>query len=600
MFGFLKSLFRPPSQQEIKDATGRKLYNIERRRRMKTIPNNEKLLPNNGTGRAVLSNITKEEHKMTKMRLDELLKRNNLSTSARPSIRVNKSDNTKRVTFTVPFLTLNKLTSARIYLNSIKNEQQNRGQFKNIEIVNVNKSNTNNSTLKFTLSSSKNMTIPIPQHFVEKIYGVDVPLFKKSKVKKEDLVNWSKYRRVGENIKYVKDLIDVSEFFETKPLQKLYGPTGPWQTYGDRVALKVEEMRRVLDPKNIPKILGTTYQQSNALELQLSEVMTKYIELEKRVFKSKTRIDVQQRLYKEYIGTQSGNPNENKKNLPKVCNIPSNWKATWMKNAKNNKNTNNQDSVPIKQLFRTIGSIRYPDSDKMQCPLTKRNDVWQYEFNRRRRNNNAIDSNDSWLKLLYEREGYVETLKIAHEHIDFLLNELVEYYKMKVQTERIRQNAKNNSRKKSLDIELAWELYDICNKCKLNEHPMFRVCAGFKVLNSPNPEDSQFMDRFRYMVHNKPQKEKRSESVNDDVKYVLTQSDLKYFFMSSDLYDNSKYMIKKVEYSNSNSNSNVIYFKSDKCSTRIKMSLLERGKPAKSGFFFLAWPTLHDASEYYK
>ena len=175
-----------------------------------------------------------------------MLKKNNLSTSARPRFRVNKNEKTKSVTFIVPFSTLNKLTSARDYLNSMKN----RGQFKNIDIINVNKSNTNESTLTFTLSSSKNMTIPIPEHFVEKIYGVDVDLFKKSKIKKEDVINWSKYRRVGKKIKYVKHLVDVSEFFETKNLQKLYGRTGPWEKYGDRVALKVEEMRRVVDPKN--------------------------------------------------------------------------------------------------------------------------------------------------------------------------------------------------------------------------------------------------------------------------------------------------------------------------------------------------------------
>ena len=98
MFGFLKSLFAPPSQQAIKDATGRKLYNVERRRRMRTIPNN-------GGGRVILNNLKKESNKMTERRLDELLKKNNLSTSARPRFRVNKNEKTKSVTFIVPFST---------------------------------------------------------------------------------------------------------------------------------------------------------------------------------------------------------------------------------------------------------------------------------------------------------------------------------------------------------------------------------------------------------------------------------------------------------------------------------------------------------------
>jgi len=599
MFGFLKSLFAPPSQQAIKDATGRKLYNVERRRRMRTIPNN-------GGGRVILNNLKKESNKMTERRLDELLKKNNLSTSARPRFRVNKNEKTKSVTFIVPFSTLNKLTSARLYLNSMKrdpsNEKRNRGQFKNIDIINVNKYKNNESTLTFTLSSSKNMTIPIPEHFVEKIYGVDVDLFKKSKIKKEDVINWSKYRRVGKKIKYVKHLVDVSELFETNPLlQKLYGPSGPWETYGGRVASKVEEMRRVVDPKNFVKFLGTTSQQSNALGAQLFEAMKTYIDLEERVFKTKTRIDVQP-LYRDYIAKQ-----EHQQNLilatqhdPTFCNIPSHWREHFIKATMSNEQ--------LFQFFHTIGSIRYPHSD-VPCPLTKRNDVWKYELNKKRIVNTQINSNDSWLNLLYEREGYVETLKKAHEYIEFCLKELVKYYKMKVSLER-RKNAKNGENK-SLDIELAWELYSICEKSKLHENPMFRVCAGFRVLNSPNPQDSKFMDRFRYMVHNRPQKTKRSElplleanyfSNLPIVEYILTQDDVKYFFMSSDLYNSSKYIINKVD---NNKRDVTFLYKNSNCSPKYGgMSLLEQGgkqsKQNKSGNLFLAWPTLHDASVYYK
>lgn len=738
MFGFLKSLFAPPSQQAIKDATGRKLFNDERRRRMRTIKMSNEKAPNNGGGRVNLNGLKKESNKMVERRLDELLKKNDLSTSARPNVKVNKNDKTKLVTFIVPFSTPNKLTSARVYLNSMKNDKQNRGQFKNINIVNV---NTNDSILTFTLSSSKNMTIPIPQHFVEKIYGVDVDLFKKSKIKKEDVMNWSKYRRVGKKIKYVKHLVDVSELFETKPFQKLYGPAGPWETYGDRVASKVEEMRRVVDPKNFVKFLGTTSQQSNAIGAQLFEAMKTYIDLEERVFKNKTKIDVQP-LYRDYIAAQRGRLILGAEHLPKFCNIPFDWRVhlvhatmldsnnertgtnigapaaafDMLSNAARNNFANRLEGVPgapgapggvggtwidfqlhlvqsmnvalttggavigaakvgndqnvkvnallvryrpdgtrthktinhmngslppdasafyynlflkkyrpfLKQSFHTIGSIRYPHADDVPCPLTKRNDVWQYEFTKKRHVNTVINSDDSWLKLLYEREGYVETLKKAHEYIEFCLNELVKYYKMKVPVERRRLNANNNEKQKTLDINLAWELYSICEKSKLYEHPMFRVCAGFRVLNSPNPQGSKFMDRFRYMVHNRPQQNSRSEPppiTNNfknlsNVEYILTQNDVKYFFMSSDLYDSSKYMIKKFAHNNvtdstpfertnntkNNKGDNVPQLDCSPLSNE-GMKLLEQNKQTKqtkSGNFLLAWPTLHDASAYYK
>lgn len=704
MFGFLKSLFKPPSQQSIKDVAGRKLYHNERRRHMRTMMSNEKA-PNNGDGRVILNNMKKESNRMTKRRLDELLKKNNLSTSNRPRVKVNKNDKTKMVTFFVPFSTRNKLTTAKGYLNLMQSENRNRGQFKNIDIINV---NTNDSILTFTLSSSKNMTIPIPEHFVEKIYGVDVDLFKKSsKIKKEDVINWSKYRRVGKKIKYVKHLVDVSELFETKPLQRLYGPGGPWQTYGERVASRVQEMKRVVDPKNFVKFLGPTSQQSNALGAQLFEAMKTYIDLEKRVFKNKTKIDVQP-LYRDYIAAQRNRLIDDGKNLPRFCNIPFGWRVHLVHATMNDRNTEstgvnitastmqgfdmlsnafrqnfatrlegapggvggtwidfqlhlrdansllnrynptgkrvnkmanymNGSQQPnshafyynlflkkyrpfLKQSFHTIGSIRYPHADNVPCPLTKRNDVWQYEFTKERRVNTQINSDDSWLKLLYKREGYVETLKTAHEYIELCLNELVEYYKTKVSLERRKTRAETYDAMKNIDIELAWELYSICEKSRLDDHPMFRVCAGFRVLNSSNPQGSKFMDRFRFMVHNRPQKDKRSEPPVADnnlqnlsnVEYILTQNDVKYFFLSSDLYTKPQYMIRKVEHRNNDGKSFNKTNNTKKndgntvpqldCSPLRNegMKLLELDKTDQSGKLFLAWPTLHDASAYYK
>jgi hypothetical protein len=130
------------------------------------------------------------------------------------------------------------------------------------------------------------------------------------------------------------------------------------------------------------------------------------------------------------------------------------------------------------------------------------------------------------------------------------------------------------------------------------------------------------MDRFRFMVHNRPQQTSRSEppavvgnnlASLSNVEYILTQNDVKYFFMSSDVYSSSKYMINKVK---QNTATDSISFKKANntknggghtvpqldCSplSNEGMKLLEQYNTAQSGNFFLAWPTLHDASAYYK
>ena len=710
MFTFFKSLFKPPSAQEIKAVTNQRLQNAKLRRRMRTVElKNTEKAPNNGTGRANLRNMPLNAQKMTIRSLDDLLKKNDLSTNARPSFRVNNNKNGKRVTFTVPFSTPNKFTSAMSYLKSMKSETENRGQFKNIEIVSVNPNP--NSTLTFTLSSSKNMTVPLPQYFVQKMLGVDVALHKKSKITEEDVINWSKYwnlEKMGKDIKYVQDLIKVDEFFEGKFQRKKYGF---WHKYAPHIAKRVEDMRRVIDPKNIPKILGENPKEEDAYELVLMSAMKQYLHLEKRVYKTKkARHDVKS-LYKKYR-TDNTTLVENGMHLPKFCNIPYDWRVhlvhntmkmgdtnepatrmneiqmnlfgntnpggTWndftshlvkhvrskwdewdesnnqimntaMGEYKKNGHVNNKKinfmektmnvmsnefrdiSTPseryytfllrkyrpfIRQSFHTIGSIRYPHSPLTQCPFTKRDDVWEYEFKRSMGRNTKVDG-DTWIEILSEREGFVQDLKAAHEEIDNTLDKLVEFYKLKVLREITRKKASTPDKSKRVDIDLAWELYSICEKCELHQHPMFRVCAGFRALNASNPRDSKFMDRFRYMVHNRPDRPDRSEPDHPDnmahVEFVLTQSDVKYFFLSADIYKSTQhYMMKAIDHNKSRSALNEQNFTKNRngrvkpqlgCDTLFRndtVKLLEGSTDERIGNVLLAWPTLHDAFEYYK
>lgn len=670
MFAYLKGLFEPPSQQKIKAATNQRLYNARVKNRMR--------MRNGPTRRVNLRNMKLNAQKMTNRDLDELLKKNDLSTNASPRYEVNK--NGKRVTFTVPFSTPNKFTTAMVYLNSMKNEKENRGTFKNIDI-NVRKSNNSNSTLTFTLSSSKNMTVPIPHYFVQKIFGVHVPLVRKSKITKEDLINWSKYRKRGTKIKYVKDFIKADEFFEGKLQKKIYGQSGLWDQHGLHIAKHVEEMRRVMDPKNITKVLGKKPEQEDALEIVLISAMKKYMQLEGKVYTEKARRLNVRALYKNYIIENNKKLVERQEHLPKFCNIPYDWRVhlvhhtmkedettddsgTWtafkkyvatnpqfqlnfasgntillramgkyystietkkrdLMNVNVNVNRMNEQILYNKLLreyrpflrhsFHTIGSIRYPHSSAVQCPLTKRDDVWEYKFTKKTKRNN-ITVGDSWIQILSEREGFDEDLKNAHVVIDDTLNKLVDYYKVKVLREIARQQANTDAQIKKVDIDLAWKLYSICNKSEMHKHPMFRVCAGFRALNASNPDKSKFMDRFRYMVHNRPEEHYRSEPKEGqmaDVEFVLTQSDVKYFFLSSDIYQsNPKYMIKKNQPADINAfnahnctkNTNGKIVQQVGCGALLKketMFLLEENNKAQSGDVFLAWPTLRDASNYY-
>ena len=669
MFNLLRRLFKPPSEQNIKNKTNKRLHNARRTMELRTTK------ANNG-GRTNLTNIKLNAERINNRGLDGLLKKNDLSTNARPSYRVNQNKNGKSVTFTVPFSTLNKFTTARVYLNSIKN----RGNFKNIKIVNVRKSDNNNSTLTFTLSSSRNMTVPLPQYFVQKMLGVDVPLDQKGKITKEDVINWSKYRKVKEKvkeIKYVKDLIKVDELFEGKLQQKIYGL---WDTYGKHIAKRVEDMRLVMDPKNITKILGKNPEQEDALELVLKSTMMKYLQLEQGVYTKKETLNVKS-LYKKYTIDNKTLLFDSGRFLPKFCNIPLDWRVHLVHHTMTESDTNevgNQRrgdggtwndfeaalqggtlgvfnkrvNIPAKiqrvnymnkaqhdidevndeynytfllrnyrpflrQSFHTIGSIRYPHSRTASCPLTKRDDVWEYEFKRKSTINTGIDG-DTWIEILSEREGFVKDLEIAHVEVNKRLNDLVEYYKLKVLTERARRKANTNSKQKKVDIDLAWELYSICYKCKMYDHPMFRVCAGFRSLNASSPENSQFMDRFRYMVHNRPRINARSEPESSHVEFVLTQSDVKYFFLSSGIYSSSKYMIKEIKNNNksyagafnaqnktrnssgSPSSSLVPQVECAQLISENLVGLLEPPTAAQNGNSFLAWPTLHEASEYYK
>ncbi len=655
MFTYIYDTFlRPKTREQIEKDAARALYQANRRIKHKN--KNVQVNGQQSNGPVKLNNLKLEQNKMNKFTLADLLSENSLSKTSNPNYRIT---NGMDVVFTVPFSNKNGLDYASTRLKAIKYTKQNKGEFAN---VSVNVKTSNSSTLILTLSSKNLSSVSLPEHFVRKLFGADIPLDKK-KVTKKNVIQWSKYHRGKvSKVSKVKDLINVNNRIEQK--NALYGL---WEKYGDSVAEAVEEIKKVLDPKNIPLVVGSNPEQKDILVLVLQEAMKKYLLLESGVYRKKEKMNVKP-LYAKYVSEKRKNLIAISDELPKFCNIPFDWrvhfvhetmnksnkdqnqheKHTWdtvsptligsyyrgnVNELKNNKmhtpqstasNTNFNNSSHwysyylrncrpyLNQSFHTIGSIRYPHVADFPCPLTRTHWVWKYELNPKK-SNDASEYEDPWMKKLYNRKGFTAELSEAHQMLESLLSELVRVYKTKVNTEFV----KKASLQREVDINMAWELYDICaNKCKLNEHPLFRVCAGFGAIHDPNPSKGEFMDRFRYMVHNKPRSknEAKEQPGLENVKLVLTQSDVKYFFLSFDVYKNKIPNLYNQKIENKESSVNVFNATNSTKNTegtrkpqqgcralihKPLISTLEENSDPMSGCVVVAWPSFSETVEYY-
>jgi hypothetical protein len=631
---FFKKMFEPKSQKQIRNKTTRIKHQMNTQialRKRKHVIN----------GRASLGGLTLNSNKMNFKTLENLLQYSNLSINKDPNYAILNG----KVMFTVPFATLGKFNAAKTYLNFIKNKEgDNRGQFKDIKIDMVRKLNTNNSTLMFTLSSSGNINIPLPKEFVEKIFGVDVPINKKrKKITKEDLIKWSKYQRIRKGVKKgvkswsVKDLFKADKTLNDDKMDKIYKL---WEKYGDVIAKHVENIRSIPDPKHIPTILGRNSTEEDILVYYLKQAMSQYLAHERNVFQDKSLVDVKP-LFLKY----RNNLKDIDSLLPRFCNIPLYWRAECVHNtmrdedppkkedetyhtfqeknklkngnnhgnyAKNYTKLNNKkkfnynvlvnDTPAVEQyrqlllryrpylyqLFHTIGSIRYPHTKEESCPLTQNSTVWKYTLNEKKRNKpNNQEQYDSWIKLLSDRRGFSQGLQNAHQQVDQTLSRLVDLNKSSV-------NKFNSD-----PFESAWNLYEKCIKCKLHEHPMFRVCAGFKVMTVKG----EFMDIFRYMVHNRPNS--KNDAQGDSIEYRLTEQDVKYFFLSSDSYrensTNNRLNINTRRFTGTSSLVINTKNKMEGCGNFMTKELAEKlEKSNQDGTrMVLAWPTLKEAWDYY-
>jgi hypothetical protein len=674
MFSLFKMLFKPESDKNVRKRIDQKLYQVNQRQRIKKARNTLNLkVKNNGRGRADLKQLKLNSNKINVKPFGSLIKESELSKNKNPKYKV-ESDG---VTFVLPFANQNRYINAKSVLNSIKNEKFNKGEFTNVN-MNVKESNNDGSTILLKLSSKKNIKIILPESFVKRLYGVEDLVKKRTAITAEDVIGWAKYNRFGKDVRSVKDLLMAHEQMEKK--KALYEL---WAKYGSKIAGKINMMRGVMDPKNIPNMLGKSASQEALLAVALQQAMRQYLNFERELVSSKTEMRVKL-LYSSYVRDKKTILLANQAHLPRFCTVPYEWRVvfvhetmkdgsyddgappggtnTWKDYMTDNTISNKIRLIPnmiapqddnflnkpqpvlpqlelgfaqqlnvstlgnqyalflrrarpyLTQLFHTIGSIRYPHTNTTPCPLTTKHTVWTYEFERRGSVRTNATYEDDWMKKLSVFAGFSTDLVRAHTAVIKILTDLVNVFKNKVRQEKYRRG-----RRLETDIELAWELYSICKKARLEEHPMFRVCAGFNILNGANPPNSEFMDRFRYMVHNNPNMQTRSES-GPEIPFKLSQSDVKLFFLAADLYRNEiqNLHVRKIEHdvaaaqSVMNTSSSNVTKNSTGAYTARKpqvdckpiihqttVALLEKNQDMKRGQVVVAWPTLQEAVEYY-
>lgn len=141
--------------------------------------------------------------------------------------------------------------------------------------------------------------------------------------------------------------------------------------------------------------------------------------------------------------------------------------------------------------YLTEEKLVYNSKQKVRIKLDYQSEkiVWQYEMKPKKNPKNKQNSgySDPWIRELSTRRGFQDSLNTANEAVKKVFTNLVNHYKSSIQP--------------SNDIqEKSCKLYTACKRCKLDEHPLFRVLNGFDVINTNSSTD--FMNYFRFAIHN--------------------------------------------------------------------------------------------------
>jgi hypothetical protein len=184
--------------------------------------------------------------------------------------------------------------------------------------------------------------------------------------------------------------------------------------------------------------------------------------------------------------------------------------------------------------------------------------VWKYTLNNVIKKESE-EYTDPWIKTLSSRRGFVSILNDINESIKITLSALVNFFLEKISNEN-NEKAMNGAK----------ELYDICKKCKLEQHPQFRICAGFDAID----KEGKLMDYFRFCIHTQ-----NKQKLQDY--YFITKKQCKCFYLSRDVLPKSQkfYLSESTERSNSKEGS---HQKNDKSN------------------LVVAWPNYNETKKYYE
>tara|TARA_B100000676_G_C18065697_1_gene840837 strand:- start:837 stop:2495 length:1659 start_codon:yes stop_codon:yes gene_type:complete len=524
---------------------------------------NVNILANRHTARQANTNLTTVEQ--VRLIVPERFSRERNATSANLEKQINRiiNDRNKRQQSTYSVdkrkVTLNLKMSQNMNIN---NKVVLLDQLKkNAPKANQLTFHRNSGSLQISLPRTSG--VKLKPEFVDHLLQLDQEEWTETK-----LLSWSQKNRYRSDITTIAELATYHDWTLQNEVLKV---TEIWKTHSKLILTVIRFIQQSGNSSIVKQIYPNPSQNKSTLD-RLKFFIRKSVELylqeESAMWSHKQKTKVS--------GLFSHNIVPGKFQV-RVCAIPPKWKNQYKRIRNLN---NNNEIVDENDLFRTLGSLRFPHKTLGECPFTNNHSVWVYTFRSKKRSDKEYS--DSWIQTLARYSNFTENIIDHHENIKYGFGKLLTYY-----AQEIRLNKKNNSS----DIrKLAMECYDICIACKLDYHPMFRICAGFEALDK---EDSEFIQYLRFFIHNGVSKNNSKNSIDaSDAK--LTKNDVKYFFLSSDLLPPEASKTKTPFANRTLVNSN-----NSMCKASFQIEDLESQSVSNHTLQVYAWPSLAESYRRY-
>ena len=530
----------------------------------------------NREGRVQLTNATtlKNMNGSLMKQLQRYLDNEYLHDSKNPSYKVNnKVNNNREVTLKIPFKpgVVNKVSTTLKEISRVRSKN-------GITVEKI------GDYVQLTLNS--NVQVKFPSSFQERLIGVvDV-----TKISPNELLTWSRYENFGGNVTNLKELIEFNDNInqeDQKRIERLYTRNSA------KIIELIARINATTNAFTMKQLLGDKPPVKERLKRMMQVAMTAYLREESKLYEDKKLTDVSALIRQHGVNIQALNG----------------------------------------RYFKGIGSLRYPVINNNELYLKKC--VWVYNFNKlgsksnngnqgsnnggnnrakSGQNNNKVGSLDPWMKQLSKYEGFSNELVEAHQMVILTLESILEYYKQEVAIAQIKKTINNNKIKNSggnnsmatratenaspnattIEKNKAKECFELCKQCKLQDHPLFRVCVGFPILDK---DDSQFTQYLRLLIHSD---QSYSSSGLDMTKVVsgIEFENVKYLFLSNDARgskNNTEGNMNRVNNIRKVPTKNFLNITESSRTRRI-----EKPYSDSATLRLYAWPTLRESYERYK